>query len=118
MQHLKQYREILILIYSSFDNDSIFRVLKSGSGDPPQRGEIVGIRFLGSYQGNVFDDTFKSEQPYLFRVGVGSVVKGLDETVLQMKLGQKIKVSFSGEYSFPNGKPSSPGKPRIPPGAQ
>jgi FKBP-type peptidyl-prolyl cis-trans isomerase len=55
--------------------------------------------------------------PYIYRGGSGLIVKGLDETVLHMKVGDKWHVTFGGEYSFEKGKPSSPGKPRIPPGA-
>lgn len=36
-----------------------------------------------------------------------------------MKVGDRFKVSFSGtELSFANGMKSSPGKPRIPQGAE
>jgi hypothetical protein len=33
-----------------------------------------------------------------------------------MHVGDRLKVEFGGDLSFPNGKPSSPGKPRIPAG--
>jgi len=64
------------------------------------------------------------------------VVKGLDESVLHMHLGDRYKLSFGNDlackcfskcpeqlnicmsYVVPNGKPSSAGKPRIAPGAE
>ena len=46
-------------------------------------------------------------------------MKGLDDTVVNMKVGDKWKVSFEGlELSFPNGIKSAPGRPRIPAGAE
>ena len=67
----------------------------------------------------MFDDTFSTAEPYYYRAGVGSILKGIDDTVLQMKVGDRWFVSFGGtDLSFPNGVKSSPGKPRIPPGAE
>ena len=34
-----------------------------------------------------------------------------------MKVGDRWKLSFGGSLGFENGKPSAPGKPRIPPNA-
>jgi FKBP-type peptidyl-prolyl cis-trans isomerase len=53
----------------------------------------------------------------LFSCGVNLIVKGLDETVLNMHVGDRLHVAFGGDLSFPNGKPQSPGRPRIPPNA-
>ena len=81
--------------------------------------DLVEIRFSGSYQGKQFDDTFSTPEPYYYRAGVGSIVKGIDDSVLHMRVGDRWKITFSGpELSFPNGIKSSPGKPRIPAGAQ
>jgi hypothetical protein len=97
-----------------------YTVLKAG----PKRdlkakvGENVAIRFKGSYKGTVFDDTFRTEQPYFYRAGVGLILKGIDESVTHMAVGDKWKLEFGGEYSFEKGRPSSPGKPRIPAGAE
>jgi len=76
---------------------------------------MVAIKFTGSFKGQVFDDV---QQPYYLRAGGGNVVRGLDEALTHMKLGEKLSLSFSGDLGFVNGKPSSPGKARIPPGAQ
>ena len=62
-----------------------YEVVKSApNGDVPKIGELVAIRFKGSFRGNVFDDTFSTDQPYFYRVGVGSILKGLDDTVTNM----------------------------------
>jgi FKBP-type peptidyl-prolyl cis-trans isomerase 2 len=49
----------------------------------------VAIRFTASYKGKVFDDTFKTEQPYYYKNGIGLVVKGLDDTIKEMHLGDR-----------------------------
>mmetsp|Transcript_24359 Transcript_24359/g.24620 ORF Transcript_24359/g.24620 Transcript_24359/m.24620 type:complete len:208 (+) Transcript_24359:71-694(+) len=102
-----------------WDSGIKYSIIKSGTGDKPKVGDIVAIRFKGSYKGNVFDDTFATFEPYLYRCGVGSIVKGLDDSVLQMKVGDRWKLTFGGDLAFgKKGKPSAPGKPRIPPNAE
>lgn len=85
----------------------------------PKVGEQVAIRFKGSFKGNTFDDTFSTEQPYFYRCGVGLIVKGLDDAVANMQVGDRYKLTFGGSLGFgEKGKPSAPGKPRIPPNAE
>lgn len=95
-----------------------YEVVQAAPASSPavKQGDLVVIRFKGSYKGNVFDDTFKTDQPYFYRAGVGSLVKGLDDAVTHMKVGDRWKLEFGGDLGFgAKGKPSSPGKPRIPP---
>ena len=46
-----------------------YEVVKSGPNKDlkPKIGENVAVRFKGAYKGNVFDDTFSTEQPYFYR---------------------------------------------------
>lgn len=46
-----------------------YEVIKQAPADAlePKVGDLVAIRFRGSYKGNDFDDTFKTEQPYFYR---------------------------------------------------
>ena len=103
---------------ADWDPNVQVEVLKSGARDAPRPkvGDMVAIRFIGSYQGRPFDDTMSADSPYFYRAGAGSIVKGLDDGVLHMKLGDKLSLSFGGDLGFREGKPSSAGKARIPPG--
>ena len=67
-------------------------------------------------KGTEFDNTFKTEMPYIYRAGSERILKGLDDTVVNMKVGDRLAVSFGGDLAFgQKGRPSAPGKPRIPP---
>ena len=104
---------------TSWDPTVKYEVLNSNpSGQQTKVGDLVAVRFKGAYQGNVFDDTFVTEQPYFFRAGVGLLLKGLDNAVVNMHIGEKYHLVFSGDNSFLKMKPSAPGKPRIPAGAE
>jgi FKBP-type peptidyl-prolyl cis-trans isomerase len=77
-----------------------YEIIETGKGDQPKVGDLVAIRFKGSYKGTVFDDTFKKEQPYFYRAGVGLLLPGVDDAVVQMHVGDKWKLSFGGEQGF------------------
>lgn len=105
---------------ASWNKDITVETIKkpSASAAGPKAGDMVEIRFKGSYKGNVFDDTFKTDAPYYYRAGVGNILPGLDETVVNMKVGERLSVSFGGPLGFgEKGRASAPGKPRIPPNA-
>ena len=40
--------------------------------------------------GTVFDSSVKRGQPFSFTIGVGQVIKGWDEGVIKMSLGEKV----------------------------
>jgi len=72
---------------SAWDPAIKVEYLKKGKQTPetkPKAGEMVEIRFKGSYKGNVFDDTFSTPDPYFYRAGVGILMKGVDDTVTNM----------------------------------
>ena len=84
-----------------WDSQIKYDVVKSAAPDSPmpKTGDLVVVRFQGKYKDIVFDDTFKTEQPYFYRAGVGLVVKGLDDSIINMHVGDRIKLQFSGDYS-------------------
>ena len=45
-------------------------------------------------------------------------MKGLDDAIPNMHEGEKLHLQFGGDLAFGSkGRPSAPGKPRIPPNA-
>lgn len=51
------------------------KVLKKGQGAKIQVGDLVAIRFSGSYNGNMFDNIFETPEPYFYRCGSEVVLK-------------------------------------------
>lgn len=94
----------------------VYEVIEKGSGPVPQVGELAAIRFTGAYKDNVFDDLYKTKEPLYFRVGGNTLLKGIEEAVKVMKVGDRWKLTIPGELAFgAKGRSASPGKPRIPP---
>ncbi|RVW88514.1 Peptidyl-prolyl cis-trans isomerase FKBP16-3, chloroplastic [Vitis vinifera] len=63
--------------------------------------------------GQIFDSSLEKGQLYIFRVGSGQVIKGLDEGILTMKTGGKRRIYIPGPLAFPKGLTSAPGRPRV-----
>lgn len=63
--------------------------------------------------GKVFDSSRNRGKPFKFTVGQGEVIKGWDEGVAQMSVGQRSKLICSPDYAY--GSKGHPGV--IPPNA-
>eukprot|EP00639_Heterosigma_akashiwo_P003750 CAMPEP_0194577850 /NCGR_PEP_ID=MMETSP0292-20121207/12477_1 /TAXON_ID=39354 /ORGANISM="Heterosigma akashiwo, Strain CCMP2393" /LENGTH=175 /DNA_ID=CAMNT_0039430335 /DNA_START=181 /DNA_END=708 /DNA_ORIENTATION=+ len=90
-------------------------IIKKGSGEQAKIGDLVEIRFKGSYNGITFDDIFDKPNGYFTRVGGGSLLPGVEEALPMMRVGDRWALKIPAKLGFgPNGRPASPGKPRIP----
>lgn len=96
-------------------------VTKRGDGPKPDVGELAGIRFKATCipTGNIIDDVFDTPEPYYTRVGAGGLLKGVEEVIPSMRVGDRYVISVPGPLAFgAKGRPSSAGKPRIPANAE
>ena len=50
--------------------------------------------------GSVFDSSHKRGRPFRFQIGIGKVIKGWDEGVLNMKIGEKATLHISSDYGY------------------
>ncbi|XP_076943079.1 peptidyl-prolyl cis-trans isomerase FKBP16-3, chloroplastic-like isoform X2 [Bidens hawaiensis] len=93
-----------------------YKDIKVGSGPSPPVGYQVAANYVAMVpSGQVFDSSLEKRQVYIFRVGSGQVVKGLDEGILSMKVGGKRRLYVPGSLAFPKGLTSAPGRPRVAP---
>ncbi|CAM9239533.1 unnamed protein product [Pylaiella littoralis] len=114
-----------LLVPSAFAEDITtasglkIKKLVNGSGPLVEQGDLIGVRFKGNYGSYEFDNIFNTAEPYYMRAGVGTLVKGVEEALLLMKVGDKWQLTCPADLAFGNkGRPPTPGRPRIPPGAE
>ena len=62
---------------------------KKGDGPKPEVGELVAIRFAASYGDQKIDDIFDTPEPYYTRIGSGALLKGVEETLPLMRVGDR-----------------------------
>jgi FK506-binding protein 1 len=89
--------------------------LVAGNGRTfPQKGDEVFIHYVGTLEdGTKFDSSRDRGEPFRTQIGVGKVIKGWDEGVLQLSPGQKAILRVSPDYGY--GARGFP--PVIPPNA-
>eukprot|EP00761_Pharyngomonas_kirbyi_P007687 gb/GECH01007697.1/.p1 GENE.gb/GECH01007697.1/~~gb/GECH01007697.1/.p1 ORF type:complete len:109 (+),score=36.53 gb/GECH01007697.1/:1-327(+) len=67
----------------------------------PKPGQKVAVHYTGSLtDGKVFDSSIPRGQPLEFNVGAGQVIKGWDDGVSQMSLGEKAKLTIPPEAAY------------------
>lgn len=93
-----------------------YKDIKEGTGPSPPIGFQVAANCIAMVpSGQIFDSSLEKGQPYIFRVGAGQVIKGLDEGLLTMKVGGLRRLYIPGPLAFPKGLTSAPGRPRVAP---
>jgi peptidylprolyl isomerase len=70
-------------------NGVTYTVTKKGEGPLPDRGELCAIRFSSGFGDVKIDDIFETPEPYYTRVGSGGLIKGVEETLPLMRVGDR-----------------------------
>jgi FKBP-type peptidyl-prolyl cis-trans isomerase len=81
--------------------------IKAGAGAEAQSGKTVTVHYVGTLtNGKKFDSSRDRGEGFTFRLGAGQVIKGWDQGVAGMKIGQVRKLTIPphlayGERGFP-----------------
>jgi FKBP-type peptidyl-prolyl cis-trans isomerase len=95
--------------------------LKAGTGAGITAGKIAVVNYTGwlydasapDNKGKQFDSSLKQGQPFRFPLGAGQVIKGWDQGVVDMKVGERRRLIIPPELAY--GDSGAGGV--IPPGA-
>lgn len=67
-----------------------YSIDQAGTGAQPAAGQIVSVHYTGWLtNGTKFDSSRDRARPFEFPLGMGRVIKGWDEGVAAMKMGEK-----------------------------
>eukprot|EP00755_Sulcionema_specki_P025880 Sspe_Gene.84339::Locus_55357_Transcript_1_1_Confidence_1.000_Length_483::g.84339::m.84339/K09568/FKBP1; FK506-binding protein 1 len=90
-------------------------VVVQGTGSQVARkGHFATVNYTGYLEnGRIFDSSVRRNRPYIFSVGIGQVIRALDEGVQSMVEGEQSVFYCSSDYGF--GVGGIPGS--VPPGA-
>ncbi|XP_019962569.1 peptidyl-prolyl cis-trans isomerase FKBP1B [Paralichthys olivaceus] len=80
----------------------------------PKKGQTCVVHYIGMLQnGKKFDSSRDRNKPFKFKIGRTEVIKGWEEGVAQMSLGQRAKITCTPDMAY--GTTGHPGV--IPPNA-
>jgi cyclophilin family peptidyl-prolyl cis-trans isomerase len=78
-----------------------YRILESGNGNTPSRGDRVSVHYKGALvDGTVFDSSFERNQPIEFLLGEGQVIPGWDEGIQLLRVGDKARFILPPELAY------------------
>ena len=67
-----------------------YSIERAGTGAKPQAGQTVSVHYTGWLtDGTKFDSSRDRNEPLEFPIGAGRVIRGWDEGVADMKIGEK-----------------------------
>jgi FKBP-type peptidyl-prolyl cis-trans isomerase len=72
-----------------------------GKGPAAKTGDTVSVHYVGTLtDGKEFDSSRKRNQPFVFTLGQGRVIKGWDQGVVGMKVGGKRKLVIPAVLAY------------------
>uniref|UniRef100_A0A7R9YC43 peptidylprolyl isomerase n=2 Tax=Pinguiococcus pyrenoidosus TaxID=172671 RepID=A0A7R9YC43_9STRA len=77
-------------------------IISEGDGTTyPKTGDRLTMHYTGRLtDGSVFDSSVAKGRPFTFQIGIGQVIRGWDEGVMQMSLGEKAKLTITPDYGY------------------
>ncbi|MCL4114143.1 UNVERIFIED_CONTAM: hypothetical protein GTU68_042425 [Idotea baltica] len=78
-----------------------FKIIQKGSGAKAEKGKKVSVHYEGSLlDGQVFDSSYKRNQPIDFQLGVGQVIPGWDEGISLLQIGDKARFVIPSDLGY------------------
>jgi len=78
-----------------------FKIIEEGYGVKPISGQKIKAHYAGYLlNGAKFDASYDRGKPLEFNVGVGRVIKGWDEALLDMKVGEKRLLKIPSQLAY------------------
>lgn len=75
--------------------------IKAGNGARPKKGQTVFVHYTGTLtNGKKFDSSRDRGQPFSFILGEGQVIKGWDEALSLMKVGDRRKLIIPPQLGY------------------
>ena len=73
----------------------------AGNGARPTPGDLIKIHYNGYFKNGLkFDSSYDRDQPLIFNLGKGQVVRGLDEVVSMMRKGDQWRVVIPSHLGY------------------
>ena len=76
-------------------------ILKKGTGRLPKAGETVIYHYMGTFTNGVkFDSSLDRNDPFVFKLGAGPVIKGVEEAIAKLHVGDHAIMILPPEIAY------------------
>lgn len=101
-EYLNKYKEGTIADLQTTENGVEYVVLDEGTGAAVVANDRINVHYVGRLieTGNEFDNSLERGQPLPLEVGVGRVIQGWDEGLLQFKRGDIGLLFIPSELAY------------------
>jgi FKBP-type peptidyl-prolyl cis-trans isomerase len=87
--------------------------LTVGTGAVAADGNVLTVHYIGTLRnGTEFDNSYRRNQPFSFRLGAGSVIAGWDQGLPGMRVGGRRRLTIPAALGYGNNPPVGSGIPR------
>jgi hypothetical protein len=110
MRNLFIYILLLFIFSSAFaqSSDTVttasglkYIVVATGKGAKAENGKSVEVNYIGNLtDGTEFDNSYKRGEPIEFTLGSGRVIKGWDEGIALMRVGDKLRLIIPPNLAY------------------
>lgn len=78
-----------------------YKIIQKGNGAKAKAEQTVSVHYEGSLlNGQVFDSSYKRNQPIDFQLGVGQVIPGWDEGIALLQVGDKARFVIPSNLGY------------------
>ena len=82
-------------------SELIIEDITVGEGDEATTGQSITVHYTGTLEdGTKFDSSKDRNDPFVFTLGVGQVIKGWDQGFAGMKVGGSRKLTIPPEMGY------------------
>jgi len=83
------------------DSGLKYIILEKGTGTNAEPGKEATVHYTGYLtDGKIFDSSIERKQPFSFTIGAGKVIKGWDEGVALMRVGDKFRFIIPPQLGY------------------
>jgi FKBP-type peptidyl-prolyl cis-trans isomerase FkpA len=115
MKHNKTKTILLVLLISIFAMSNLlakgkivkmesgltYEITTKGNGEACKKGDLVRVHYTGwLLDGKKFDSSKDRNQPFDFKLGAGMVIKGWDQGVDGMKIGEVRMLTIPSDLAY------------------
>ncbi|MEN8187865.1 MAG: peptidylprolyl isomerase [Bacteroidota bacterium] len=87
--------------FDKTDSGLRYQIIQKGNGKKAEKGNQISVHYKGQLvDGTVFDSSYSRKQPIDFTVGIGQVIKGWDEGLQLLQVGDKARLVIPSELAY------------------